>query len=115
MPATTRMAFSAWGHRVRALSEQRAKAEYGEGEIKQCPTECHDGLGDLFRLRSPSQGILFSPHLAGQAIGERGGWPLEPEGCPNGSGGFSAFNLPGPGRPKRFRIGDFGFWIGGLR
>jgi hypothetical protein len=74
----------------------------------------HCGSSDLFRLGSPSQGILFFSASSGAAAkAERRPWSLEPEGCPSGSGGFSAFNLPGPGRHCDFELGisDFGLAV----
>jgi hypothetical protein len=58
---TARATFSAWGRRARASSENLIiiclKADLTTNYLR--PTECPNGSSDLFRLGSPSQGILF--------------------------------------------------------
>jgi hypothetical protein len=91
-------AFSAWGRRARASSEQTSH---------QRPTECPYGSSDLFRLGSPSQGIFSFTRVITRTEGDADQQSLEPEGCPNGLGGFSAFNPPRPGRLNRVEGSGF--------
>ena len=92
--------FSAWPAQAWAFPDRQAPQE-GAITNQLLPTECPHGSRDLFRLGSPSQGIfLFTPvNRAGRGNADQ--QSLEPEGCPNGLGGFSAFNLPRPGFPSR--------------
>ena len=133
--------FSAWPAQARAFSKWRSRTHHLR------PTECPNGSCDLFRLGSPSQGILglkkdrrskagilanqvasnrmpkwlerpFPPGVAEpghfsfarvftRVEGDADQQSLEPEGCPNGLGGFSAFNPPRPGRLKRVEGSGF--------
>jgi len=58
------------------------------------PTECPNGSTALFRLGASSLGIFLLRSWHQKAVASPA---VEPEGRPFGSGGFSAFNLPGPG------------------
>src|SRR4051794_14189520 len=90
--------FSAWPAQARASSDEEPAAAGSCHNKTLHPTECPNGSSDLFRLGSPSQGILFFyTRACAQAKGKRESADVGARRMPTGLGGFSAFNSPRPG------------------
>ena len=62
----------------------------------------HNGSSALFRLGAPSQGIFFLRVQRQEAVKRP---PVGARRMPQWLGGFSAFNLPRPGRLWRWGLG----------
>ena len=84
---------------------KESTAACGANRSPPSQPNAHKGSSALFRLGAPSLGIFYCALIPRRLRGQP---PFEPEGCPNGLGGFSAFNPPKPGRL-------FGGWDLGTR
>src|SRR3954453_10067150 len=88
-----RLARSSLGISGKLKTQSRLEGSLGDqNRISAIQPNALNGSSDLFRLGAPSQGIFYC------AYGGFSRARFEPEGCPNGLGGFSAFNPPKPGR-----------------